>query len=133
MSQPPETKEIDFSVCVDDLLGPLGYEQSRSVEPAIMEQILSESERCGQTMKGEAVYAIMEIRRLSGTEAVEINDLAIEDQMLLASLDGARSVAVAVCTVGAGIDEIIDEHFGHSDFLRGMIADVRSKGEPVKS
>jgi hypothetical protein len=124
MSFPPNVREIPFSVCVDDLLGPLGYAERGAVESAIMEQILSETERCERMMMGKAVYSIMEIRRLSGSAAVEIDGLSIEDRTLLASLDGARSLAVAVCTVGAEIDRIVDEHFRRSDFLRGMIADV---------
>jgi len=120
----PEVRDIDINVCVDDLLGPLGYADRKAVEPAIMEQILSEAERCQPEMRGRAVYAIMEFRPLDGMNAIEVNGRTIEDQTLLASLDGARSLAVAVCTVGPGIDEIIDDHFGQSDFLRGMIADV---------
>ena len=117
MFKRPEVRDIEVSVCADDLLGPLGYGNSRPVEPAIMEQIISESERCGQALGGKAIYTCIEGGRFSDRRIVD-------DETLATSLDGAQSLAIAICTVGDEIEKIIDEHFAKGNFLGGMIADV---------
>lgn len=123
MFKQPEVQDIEVSVAVDDLLGPLGYGKGAAVEPSIMEQILSETARCEQTIRGKAIHACVEIERLDD-DAIAANGVTVNDETLVSSLDGAESFAVAVCTVGADIDELIGEHFSKGDFLRGMIADV---------
>ncbi len=124
MLKQPEVHDIEVSVAIDDLLGPLGYGKGGAVEPSIMEQILSETDRCKQTIYGKAIHACVGITHAAGRDAFEANGVTINDETLTSSLDGAESLAVAVCTVGAGIDELIGEHFGRGDFLGGMIADV---------
>jgi hypothetical protein len=124
MFKQPEVHEIEVSVAVDDLLGPLGYGKGGTVESSIMEQILSETGRCEQTIRGKAIHTCVGIKHAAGRDAIEVNGVTIEDETLVSSLDGAESLAVAVCTVGGGIDELIGEHFGRGDFLGGMIADI---------
>ena len=124
MSAQPKIKEIEISVCIDDLLGPLGYGEKDAIQPAIMDQIVSETEECTEAMSGSAIYTIQEARRLDGRGAVEIGGATIDDELLARSLDGAESVAIAICTVGEEIDRRINEYFGSGDYLRGMIADV---------
>ncbi|UCD58491.1 MAG: hypothetical protein JSV16_05095 [Candidatus Hydrogenedentota bacterium] len=119
-----EVREIDISVCPDDLLGPLGYMKGGTAQPAIMKQILSETKSCGQIMRGKTIHTCAEIRRPAGGDTVRINDTTIKDETLAGLLSDARFLAVAICTVGAEIDKLIDEHFDRGDFLRGMIADV---------
>lgn len=117
MFKQPEVRDIDASVCVEDLLGPLGYGSGKAIEPVIMEQILSESERCRRALRGKAIYTCVGKERFSDKRIVD-------DETLATSLDGAQSLAVAVCTVGDEIEKIIDEHFAKGNFLGGMIADV---------
>ena len=124
MLQQPEIRNIDICVTVDDLLGPLGYDDKEAVQPSIMEQIVSESRRCHEAMEGKAIYACGQFSRLAGRHAIEAGGVTVDDETLAASLNGAKALAVAVCTVGPGIDEIIKDHFSRGDFLRGMIADV---------
>jgi len=120
----PKIKEIEISVCMDELLGPLGYSEKDDIQPAIMDQIVSEKDDCIEAMSGNVIYTISEVRRLDGGDTVEIGGATIEDALLANSLDGAESVAIAICTVGPEIDHRISEYFGSGDYLRGMIADV---------
>lgn len=120
----PKIKEIEINVCIDDLLGPLGYGEKDTVQPAIMDQIVSETEACTGAMSGKAIYTISETCRRDGGAAIEIDGVMIEDELLSRSLDGAESVAIAICTVGPEIDHRINDYFGSGDYLRGMIADV---------
>jgi hypothetical protein len=120
----PETKGIEIDIRIEDLLGPLGYGDSQSVKPAIMDQIVSEVARCSESMSGKAMYLCSGFRRVKDSDAIEVDGVTIEDQTLIGSLDGAAFFAVAVCTVGAAIDQRIDEHFRSGDYLQGMIADV---------
>ncbi|MBI4832965.1 MAG: hypothetical protein HY801_15710 [Candidatus Lindowbacteria bacterium] len=120
----PEALEIDFSVSADDLLGPLGYGEGASVDPSLKEQLLAEASRCEQMMRGKAIYSCVKLEHRTDSQAIEAGGIVIEDETLARSLDGARSLAVAVCTVGAEIDARIESHFGAGDFLNGMVADV---------
>lgn len=124
MSPPPKVAEVDFNIRIEDLLGPLGYSDADGVQPAIMDQIISETKRCSDVMTGKAVYSCSQFTRGAGRDAIEVDGKMIADKTLADSLDGARALAVAVCTVGPGIDKIINEHFDNGDYLRGMIADV---------
>ncbi len=110
-------RDIEVSVRVEDLLGPLGYGVGKPIEPAIMEQIVSENERCRQALRGKAIHTRIGKDRFS-------DRLLVEDETLAACLDGAQSLAVAVCTVGGEIEKVIDDHFARGNFLGGMIADV---------
>ncbi len=117
MFKQPEVMDIDASVCAEDLLGPLGYGGGRSVEPIIMEQILSETERCRRVLRGKAICACIGKEHFSDRRVMG-------DETLAASLDGAQSLAIAICTVGDEIEKMIDEHFAKGNFLGGMIADI---------
>jgi hypothetical protein len=120
----PKTADVDFTVHIDDFLGPLGYPNKDNVRPEIMEQIISETSRCREAMTGKAIYTCLDFNQIAGRDAVEINGATITDKILVDSLDGARALAVAVCTVGSEIDSIIEECFNGGDYLTGMIADV---------
>ncbi len=124
MSRQPKIAEVDFSVSIEDLLGPLGYPDPDSVQPAIMEQIVAATERCSGAMTGKAIFSCSEFSRVTGRGAIEIDGKTIVDETLSGSLGGARALAVAVCTVGPEIDKIIEECFDGGDYLEGMIADV---------
>jgi hypothetical protein len=124
MSQRINRAEPDISIEIEDLLGPLGYSDADSVKPAIMDQILSEMERCREAVAGKAVYSLLEFSRLPARNVIEIEGETIEDATLVTALDGAKALAVAVCTVGPKIDKIVEDHFDGGDYLRGMIADV---------
>ncbi len=124
MSQQINTVEPDFSIEIEDLLGPLGYSDVDSIKPAIMDQILSEAEQCREAMEGKAVYSLLDFSRLPARDAIEVEGETIEDETLVGALEGAKALAVAVCTVGPKIDKIIEKHFDGGDYLRGMIADV---------
>ena len=124
MSQRINKVEPDIIIETEDLLGPLGYSDADSVKPAIMDQILSETEHCRDVMAGKAVYSFLEFNRLPIRDAIEVEGETIEDETLVNALDGAKALAVAVCTVGPEIDRIIEDHFDGGDYLRGMIADV---------
>jgi hypothetical protein len=120
----PEVCDIRVNLSSDDLLGPLGYGDGAGVEPAVLEQIVSESRRCEQVLSGRAIYRCLDVRTFPGRNVIGAGSIVVEDEMLAGSIDGAQSVAVAVCTVGGEIDELIDEHFARGDFLGGMIADI---------
>ncbi len=124
MSEWPSINDVDIGVRVEDLLGPLGYAEGDAVQPSIMEQIVSESERCTESMTGKAIYTCSEFTRITGRDEIRVGGKTISDKTLADSLEGARSFAVAVCTVGPEIDKIIEEHFKRGDYLQGMIADV---------
>lgn len=124
MSKQPKTAEVDFSINIEDLLGPLGYSDPDDVRPEIMEQIVSATERCRGAMSGKAIYSCSEFSRVTGRNAIKIDGKTIVDETLIGALDGARALAVAVCTVGPEIDKIIEECFGGGEYLEGMIADV---------
>ncbi len=123
MSHWPKIQEIDASVQIDELLGPLGYADSDAVRPSVMGEIVAETGRCQEAMRGNAIYACLPASR-AGRNSVEIDGITIEDETLAGSVDGARMVAVAVCTVGPQIEKIIAGHFDRGDYLHGMIADV---------
>jgi hypothetical protein len=123
MSQWPKLQEIDASVQIDELLGPLGYADGDAVQPSVMDEILAETGRSQQAMRGNTIYSCLPARR-AGRSSVEIDGITIEDETLAGSVDGAPMVAVAVCTVGPEIERIIAEHFDRGDYLQGMIADV---------
>ena len=116
--------DLDFEVGIEDLLGPLGYSDVGNVKPEIMDQILSETERCRVSMTGKAAYSLMEFRSVPDSAAINVGGKIIEEDTLTRALEGASALAVAVCTVGPGIDGIIEAHFDGGDYLRGMIADV---------
>ncbi len=118
-----KVEKIHFSVSLDDILGPLGYGDRGTVSASILEQILSETERCEQSMRGKAIYTVVDITR-GGNGEVKAGGGAISDDTLKGLLGGANSLAVAVCTVGEGIDRIIQEYFAAGDYLGAMIADV---------
>jgi hypothetical protein len=120
----PKTVDVGFSIHVDDFLGPLGYPDKDNVRPKIMEQIVSQTERCRDAMEGKAIYTCLRFTSIATRRAVVINGTTITDKILVDSLDGARALAVAVCTVGPEIDTIIEECFNGGDYLTGMIADV---------
>ena len=124
MLNQPEITDLEFSISIEDLLGPLGYPDRDKVQPKIMDQIVSATDLCRGAMAGKAIYSCLEFRRITGRDAVEIDGKTIIDKTLADSLDGASAVAVAVCTVGPEIDKIIDENFNGGDYLQGMIADV---------
>jgi hypothetical protein len=124
MSQPPKIAEIDFSVTIEDLLGPLGYSDPENVTPAIMEQLVAATERCSGVMTGKAIFSLSEFKPGSGCGAIEVGGKEIVDEELSGSLKGAKALAVAVCTVGPEIDKIIADGFDGGDYLEGMIADV---------
>lgn len=124
MSRQPKITEIDFDIIIEDLLGPLGYSDAANVKPEIMDQIVSETERCRGAMAGKAIYFCSRFSRVTGRDAIEVNGKTISDKTLVDSLDGASAFAVAVCTVGPAIDGIIDDCFSGGDYLTGMIADV---------
>lgn len=120
----PEIVDLEFSMSIEDLLGPLGYPDRDKVQPAIMDQIVSATDRCRSVMAGRAIYSCMEFRQIVGRDALEIDGKTVTDETLVNSLDGASALAVAVCTVGPEIDKIIDGHFNGGDYLQGMVADV---------
>ncbi|MBI5117550.1 hypothetical protein HZA56_13825 [Candidatus Poribacteria bacterium] len=143
MSAQPEIIDIEFSVDVDDLMGPLGYAPSGAaatgttvsglVSPAIMELILSEKRRCEEVMQGRAIYTLAEIdHRNHGSASdaatasgvIRFGSIEIEDETLAGFIEDARSIAVAVCTIGPEVDALIERYFRENDFLRGMVADV---------
>jgi hypothetical protein len=124
MSKQPRIAEVDFSVSVEDLLGPLGYPDADSVQPAIMEQIVAATERCRGAMTGKVIFSLSEFSRMADRDAIEIDGETIVDETLSGSLEGARALAVAVCTVGPEIDKVIEENFNGGDYLEGMIADI---------
>ena len=124
MSSRPRISEVDISIRIEDLLGPLGYSDMENVRPPIMDQITSESGRCVDLMAGKAIYSCLEFSRTDGRNAIEIDGKIIDDETLIGSLDGAKALAVAICTVGPEIDEVISDCFGRGDYLVGMIADV---------
>jgi hypothetical protein len=123
MSQPPRVIDVEARYSIEELLGPLGWERGSCVEPAFMEQIVSESERCRQVMQGRAIYTRMDVSRVD-QNVIEVGGKAFEEGVLASALDGVRRFALGICTVGDGIEEIIDEHFRGGDFFRGMVADV---------
>ena len=124
MSKPPKIAEVDFSVSIEDLLGPLGYSDPGSVKPAIMEQIVAATDRCLGVMTGKAIFSLSEFSRVTGRDAIEVGGKTIVDEELSDSLKSASALAVAVCTVGPEIDKVIEDSFGAGDYLEGMIADV---------
>jgi hypothetical protein len=124
MSKQPEITDLEFSINIDDLLGPLGYPDRDKVQPEMMDRIISATDRCRHAMAGRAIFSCMELRRIDGRDVVEIDGKTIADKTLADSLDCASAVAVAVCTVGPEIDKIIDDNFNGGDYLQGMIADV---------
>lgn len=122
MWRQPRIRDIDIEINIEDLLKPLGYDDRESIQPAIMDQIVSETDECLQMMKGAMIYASAQIGRVDGDASV--GGVKLEDETLLDALDGAEALAVGVCTVGAEIDKLIKECFDSGDYLRGMIADV---------
>ncbi len=124
MSQRPDEVGLEVEVKLEDLLGPLGYSKREDIEPAILEQILRDSEQCRQATQGRAMFTRVEILRRGSSSVIETPIGTIKDETLANSLNGARSLAVAVCTIGDAIDKIVDERFERGDFLGGMIADV---------
>jgi hypothetical protein len=124
MFKRPEVRDIEAGFSLDDLLGPLGYGNGGAVEPAIMEQIVSESRRCEQTLSGRVMYACVDVRLFPDRKAIEAGGIVIQDETLADAIGVAQLIAVAVCTVGEGIDRLIDERFANGDFFGGMIGDV---------
>ncbi len=124
MSDYPKISDIDITIDIDDLLGPLGYKTAGDVPPSIMRDMTREIERCRGMIEGKAIHALMEFRRPDGENTIQVNGLTIADDFLVSSLDRSSALAVAVCTIGPAIDSFIDDCFGKGDFLTGMIADV---------
>jgi len=122
MSERAKIADVKIDIRIEDLLGPLGYTDSSGVKPSIMDQIVSETERCIDVMTGKAIYRRCEFSH--GRGAIEVDGKSIEDETLQSSLEGASALAVAVCTVGPKIDEIVSECFDRGDYFTGMIADV---------
>jgi len=124
MPDGPKIRDTEVSIDIQELLGPLGYKTIKDVQPSIMNDIVAEVERCREMIKGKMIYIRREFKRLTDIDAIAVNGLTIKDKILVSSLDGARSFAVAICTIGPVIDKYVEDCFIKGDFLTGMIADV---------
>ena len=124
MPDTPQIKETEVNIEIQELLGPLGYKTIEDVRPSIMDNIVAEVERCREMIAGKMIFVCRDFKRLTDSDTITTNGLTIKDETLVSSLDGANSLAVAVCTIGPAIDKHVEECFNKGDFLTGMVADA---------
>lgn len=120
----PEIHQAGVQVSLDDLLGPLGYKNKEDVETTLLQQIIAEQDRCRQTLRPQFIVDAIALDPGSGSETSKAGIPDLHDEFLAEHLDGALFLAAGVCTVGEGIDRLVDDCFAQGDYLGAMIADV---------
>jgi hypothetical protein len=118
-----EFHQPDVQVSIDDVLGPMGYKSKEDVGAALLQQILAEMERGGRALQPQFIVDIVPLKGTPAHPLVE-QDHPADDEFLAKHLDGAFFVAASICTVGNGIDRLIDDCFARGDYLGAMVADI---------
>ncbi|MBN1574579.1 MAG: hypothetical protein JW984_15385 [Deltaproteobacteria bacterium] len=112
-----------IDVDVEGVLAFMGYNDENPASKRLLEAAHKMLERCLDLVRPRSVYSVHEIGEVNG-EFVRIGDAEFKGQILKRILSGSVMAAVAVGTVGIGIDEEIERLNSKGDTVSALILDT---------
>ena len=98
-----------------------GFEKARPEVVAVITEMVDAV--CRENMlKGRISYEIYKVKSAATDSAVLDNGSMLKGKAFKL-LESAGELAVAVCTIGDGLEKTVADYFGRKDMLRGMILD----------
>ena len=121
----PVIRDIPLEIREDELLSRQGMGEHSGRRAGMRERVLDLLHEVAGSglLQPSMVFEIYPVARMT-EEALELEGgTTLRGHLLPASLEGARELAVLVCTIGPGVEEESTACFSHNKSLRGLLLD----------
>ncbi len=115
--------EIKWNIDETKVLSLLGYNKNNVPSEEILKRIRYEIAGCGDYLNPVVYYEYFNIKSKRDNKIILENGVAFEGEFISEKLMNCNKIIAAVITLGAGVNEVIDNAFNEGDYLRALIMD----------
>jgi hypothetical protein len=121
----PVIRDIPLSLETGEVLRRQGFRRNSKIRPEIKTLIreLLASVKEARLLESAIAYEIYTVAEISRRQLSPEGDTVVGGSLLPSLFPAAEELALAVCTIGPGLEERAAEHFKEGEPLRGMLLD----------
>lgn len=121
----PVIRDVTLSLKINDVLRREGFREFSQIRPELKSRILEllDSAKSAHLLKPALAYEIHSITEMSREQVSLKGGAAVHGSLLPSLLPEAKELAIAVCTIGPGLEKKVTDYSNGGEALRGMLLD----------